>query len=648
MSDSLAKPNDELAQVYQPKSLEQAQWLAKQVVSSGLAPSDLRKPQDALVILMTGAELGLRPMEALRGIYVVNGRPTLKADLMVALVRKSPECEYFTRTEMNNERCTYETKRSDQPQPQEYTYTIEQAHNAGLTDKDVWEKYPDRMLRARAASALAREEYPEVLLGLYTPEEASSIDDDPETDPVVAEVVEDDAAQPEPTGETAEPEPSDDAVADASSAVAANDARCEQLTDRIRDLVEEAALDFGRVCEPLAAWACDEYDVDHWRWLDWEQLTEIGKDIASHSAKGGRLSPRRLAIVEHLEPYLDRRLDVEDAVEWSATSGESDDWDTANGRWRVLVDEVADGRETRRQLHEALKARHDVESFNDLTVAQIVESVGELESRGTEPEDDHGAVAPRLEYILAEIDRHLPDDQEELDVDGGGSEAAEDGPAGPFERPPTHLGENPNRGKGHKDSYGERGTSATYWDLDALAESDHPAGRLVTLLREGDVGGGDIQSVLRSVRRGADAESAHLAELGADTFSPWLDSLELTPPHVRDEWMQEAKFGSPPDPVVPDEGDDSGSADDVDLDALEAHGGMVEKLVGLCRETSLEPAEIVGFVDLLVDQADGTETAEDLPLTFMSPVLTHAEECPAVQRGEWVRKCLSIGQLQEV
>lgn len=396
MSDETAiqqKPNNDLASVYQPKNLEQAQWLAQKVVQSGLAPSGVRKPEDALVILMTGAELGLRPMEALRGIYVVNGRPTLKADLMVALVRQSPKCKYFTRREMSGQQCTYETKRSDQPQSQSYTYTIEQARNAGLTDKGVWQDYPDRMLRARAASALAREEYPEVLLGLYTPEEAASISDNPNTDPVVAEVVE---------GETgsAGPEPTDQ-----RPATHTDDTKREKITDRIKERLEEAALDPERVCEPLAAWACGEYDVEHWRWLDVEQLIEIGQTISSCSANGGRLSARRLAVIRRIEPYLDGTLD--DAVDWGATGGESDDWDTANRRWRVLVDEAADSEGAKERYHEALKSLHEAASFNDLTVAQIVDDIHQLEQLSPDPGEDDG-MAPRLDYMLAEIEKHLP------------------------------------------------------------------------------------------------------------------------------------------------------------------------------------------------------------------------------------------------
>jgi hypothetical protein len=50
---------------------------------------------------------------------------------------------------------------------------MEQAVNMQLASKDNWRKQPGTMLRHRAAAALAREVYPDVTLGLYTPDEIS-------------------------------------------------------------------------------------------------------------------------------------------------------------------------------------------------------------------------------------------------------------------------------------------------------------------------------------------------------------------------------------------------------------------------------------------------------------------------------------------
>ena len=56
-------------------TIDDAERLARIAVSSGLTA--LRRPEEAAVILLTGRELGLAPMQSLRGIHVVQGRPVL-------------------------------------------------------------------------------------------------------------------------------------------------------------------------------------------------------------------------------------------------------------------------------------------------------------------------------------------------------------------------------------------------------------------------------------------------------------------------------------------------------------------------------------------------------------------------------------------
>ena len=90
---------------------------------------------------------------------------------MVALVLKSGLAEYFQLVESTDELCTFETKRKGASKPTQLTYTIEQAKQAGLAERSNWIKMKKIMLTHRAKSGLARLEYPDLLAGLYTPEE---------------------------------------------------------------------------------------------------------------------------------------------------------------------------------------------------------------------------------------------------------------------------------------------------------------------------------------------------------------------------------------------------------------------------------------------------------------------------------------------
>ena len=152
---------------------ERAEQIAVRLAKSTLLPSALRgKPADLAVIMITGHELGLSPMQALRGLHVVEGRPVLSADLIVGLVKKHPACKYFRLVESTDERATYETLREGEPEPTRITWTIQQAVKAGLTGRSNWKAHPAAMLRARASAALARAVYPDVAMGIYDPDEA--------------------------------------------------------------------------------------------------------------------------------------------------------------------------------------------------------------------------------------------------------------------------------------------------------------------------------------------------------------------------------------------------------------------------------------------------------------------------------------------
>jgi hypothetical protein len=181
--------------------------------ASALAPDALRnRPQDALMVLMAGRELGFAPMQSLRLITVIKGKITLAADATVALVRKSGECIEWRCTETTATKATYVTKRKGDTEPTTLTWTIEQAQRAGLVSGTGWRSYPEAMLRARCAAALARIVYPDIVAGIYDPDElAVPLDsgrvetlrpvEAPKPEPVVQQV---EAPKPEPVVDEAE------------------------------------------------------------------------------------------------------------------------------------------------------------------------------------------------------------------------------------------------------------------------------------------------------------------------------------------------------------------------------------------------------------------------------------------------------------
>lgn len=181
--------------------------LARTLVASRLLPRAITTPEAAFAVIMTGRELGLTAMQSLRSIHIIEGKPTLSADLMIALVRRSPVCEYMVLVESTAKVATYEAKRKDSPKPTRMSFTIEDAERAGLLGKDNWRKFAPAMLRARCGSAICRAEFSDVMLGVYDPDEITPANDAP-AEPVrwvEVETVDAPAANATPP-ETTEPE----------------------------------------------------------------------------------------------------------------------------------------------------------------------------------------------------------------------------------------------------------------------------------------------------------------------------------------------------------------------------------------------------------------------------------------------------------
>lgn len=154
----------------EPTTIDQAFWLAQQLLKSGLLGKAIQKPEAAFAVILAGRELGLTAMQSLRSLHLIEGKPTLSADLMVALVKRSPLCKSFKLVESTGERATYEANREGEGVTR-MSFTIEEAKAAGVTGKDNWKKYPAAMLRARCIAALARVVFPDLLLGVYENDE---------------------------------------------------------------------------------------------------------------------------------------------------------------------------------------------------------------------------------------------------------------------------------------------------------------------------------------------------------------------------------------------------------------------------------------------------------------------------------------------
>lgn len=156
---------------YNPRTIDEAVAIAKAFVKTPFAGRDGMTTESAFILIARCAELGLSAVQGLCSIHIIKGKPVLSADLMVGLVKSKACCAWFMVVESTNEEAVYETLRVGEPKPTRMVFTIKDAKRAGLLGNPNWSKYPAAMLRARASSALARAVFPDVVGGLYDPDE---------------------------------------------------------------------------------------------------------------------------------------------------------------------------------------------------------------------------------------------------------------------------------------------------------------------------------------------------------------------------------------------------------------------------------------------------------------------------------------------
>lgn len=170
--DVVAGPGFSLA----PRNIEEAFRLADMLASSELVPKDYRgKPGNVIVAMQWGMEVGLKPLQALQNIAVINGRPSMWGDSVIALVRASSLCEYVTETWDAAGTAICQVKRRGEAE-QVRTFSDADAKTAGLLGKEgPWRTNPKRMKQMRARAFALRDVFADVLKGIAIAEEAMDL-----------------------------------------------------------------------------------------------------------------------------------------------------------------------------------------------------------------------------------------------------------------------------------------------------------------------------------------------------------------------------------------------------------------------------------------------------------------------------------------
>ena len=318
---------------FAPATLTEAIQFSDMLASSSMVPKAYQgKPQDILVCVQWGYEMGLAPMQALQNIAVINGKPSVYGDAMMALVQASSVCEdveeFFEGEGTTNPVAVCVAKRRGR-KPVTAKFSVEDAKRAGLWGKGgPWSAYPKRMMQMRARGFALRDAFPDVLKGLITAEEAQDYPDEAKPRPVAKPANPlDMVAKPEPVAiqneitdpsvieaafaDTVEPDPVLDAIDDAI-------AFADKIVERfevvdIPEVHETSSPDEPAVIGfALLVPGKEQPFSVHQNLDEWQDAYE---DLADKTAKAGKRPPRdRMTALKELKQINEETIQRVDTL----------------------------------------------------------------------------------------------------------------------------------------------------------------------------------------------------------------------------------------------------------------------------------------------------------------------------------------------
>jgi len=172
-----------------PQTLEEAMRLAALLAESSIVPQNFRgKAGDVLVAILQGMDVGLSPIRAVQSVAVINGKPSIYGDAALGVVMASGALEDIAEEYVNPGSgakadevyavCRVTRKGG---RVTEHRFSWADAVRAGLSGKELYKTYPQRMLQMRARAWALRDGFADVLSGLQVREEVEDYSPGPLT-----------------------------------------------------------------------------------------------------------------------------------------------------------------------------------------------------------------------------------------------------------------------------------------------------------------------------------------------------------------------------------------------------------------------------------------------------------------------------------
>ncbi len=173
---------------YVPQGMTEIKEFCAMVAKSNIVPKEyIGKPENVFVACLKGMDLGLKPLQALECIAVINGKTSLYGDAYLAVARGSGKVESYNETVsgegMSMKAVVTVKRRGEDPVTGEYT--ANDAKTAGLWGKSgPWSLHPKRMLTMKARNYVLRAVFADLFLGMeYSAEELSEVAEQQKSSP---------------------------------------------------------------------------------------------------------------------------------------------------------------------------------------------------------------------------------------------------------------------------------------------------------------------------------------------------------------------------------------------------------------------------------------------------------------------------------
>jgi hypothetical protein len=254
--------------------------MGDQLARTGFLPEHIKNGPQFAAIVMTGKEMGMPPMRAIRSFYLVKGKVMEDASSQLARFKNNGGRATFDVLDETRAVLTLTHPNGDKHTE---TWTLEDAKKAGLLNGMVG-KFPKAMLRSRVITAGLKSLGWEGAVGTYDPSElVDTVEDAPQVQPVrTVEVL----PPAKPVGPPAEIK----RVLDLADLII-NATDTEELSygfSKIADAVAEVADQTKAERYQLALDGLVERRAAEMRGVDWDSTTdkaEASQKLAQHVAK---------------------------------------------------------------------------------------------------------------------------------------------------------------------------------------------------------------------------------------------------------------------------------------------------------------------------------------------------------------------------